>query len=214
MTVVGVAADVRYQALEEPGDAVRPMMYVPHRQMPAAALDLAVKTIPPPETLTDTVRRTLRAATHEVAIVRIETMETVLARARSEQRFTTTLVAVFAWTAALLSAAGVYGLVAYVVSRRSKEIALRVVLGAQAIHIVRVTAGKGAILGAIGVCLGVVTSIGLAGLLRGVLFEVSATDPATYAAVAGLAFAIVVTASYVPARRALRISPVEALRMD
>jgi ABC-type lipoprotein release transport system permease subunit len=60
----------------------------------------------------------------------------------------------------------------------------------------------------------VVTSIGLAGLLRGVLFEVSATDPATYAAVAGLAFAIVVTASYVPARRALRISPVEALRMD
>jgi putative ABC transport system permease protein len=214
MTVVGVAADVRYQALEEPGDAVRPMMYVPHRQMPAAALDIAVKTGPPPETMTDTVRRTLRAATHEVAIVRMETMETVLAHARSEQRFTTTLVAVFAWTAALLSAAGVYGLVAYVVSRRRKEIALRVVLGAQALDIVRVTAGRGAILGAIGVCLGVFTSIGLAGLLRGVLFEVSSTDPATYAAVAGLALAIVVTASYVPARRALSISPVEALRMD
>jgi predicted permease len=214
MTVIGVAADVRYQALEEPGDPVRPMMYVPHRQMPAAALDIAVKTGPPPETMTDTVRRTLRAATQEVAIVRIETMETVLAHARSEQRFTTTLVAVFAWTAALLSAAGVYGLVAYVVSRRRKEIALRVVLGAQALDIVRVTAGRGAFLGAIGVCLGVFTSIGLAGLLRGVLFEVSSTDPATYAAVAGLALAIVVTASYVPARRALRISPVEALRMD
>jgi putative ABC transport system permease protein len=150
-----------------------------------AALDIAVKTVPPPETMTDTVRRTLRAATHEVAIVRMETMETVLAHARSEQRFTTTLVAVFAWTAALLGAAGVYGLVVYVVSRRRKEIALRVVLGAQALDIVRVTAGRGAILGAIGVCLGVFTSIGLAGLLRGVLFEVSSTDPATYAAVAG-----------------------------
>ena len=113
MTVVGVAADVRYQALEEPGDALRPMMYVPHRQMPAAALDIALKTVPPPETLTDGVRRTLRAASHDVAVVRIETMATVLARARAEQRFTTTLVAVFAWTAALLSAAGVYGLVAY-----------------------------------------------------------------------------------------------------
>jgi putative ABC transport system permease protein len=214
MTVVGVAADVRYQALEEPGDALRPMMYVPHRQMPAAALDIALKTVPPPETMTDGVRRTLRAASHDVAVVRIETMATVLARARAEQRFTTALVAVFAWTAALLSAAGVYGLVAYVVSRRSKEIALRVVLGAQAKDIVRVTAGRGVVLGAIGVCLGVSASVGLAGLLRGVLFEVSSTDPATYAAVAGLALAFIVIASYVPARRALRISPVEALRMD
>ena len=99
-------------------------------------------------------------------------------------------------------------------SRRSKEIALRVVLGAQAKDIVRVTAGRGVVLGAIGVCLGVSASVGLAGLLRGVLFEVSSTDPATYAAVAGLALAFIVMASYVPARRALRISPVEALRMD
>jgi putative ABC transport system permease protein len=214
MTVVGVAADVRYQALDEPGDAVRPMMYVPHRQMPAAVLDIALKTVPSPETMTDTVRRTLRAAIQDVAVVRIETMQTVLARARSEQRFTTTLVTLFAWTAALLSAAGVYGLVAYVVSRRCKEIALRVVLGAQAIDIVRVTAGRGLLLGAIGVGLGVLASVGLSGLLRGVLFEVSPTDPGTYAAVASLALAITVAASYLPARRALRINPVEALRLD
>jgi putative ABC transport system permease protein len=214
MTVVGVAADVRYQALDEPGDAVRPMMYVPHRQVPGTAIDIALKTDPPPETMIDTVRRTLRAATQEISVVRIEAMETVLARGRAPQRFTTTLVIVFAWTAAFLSAAGVYGLVAYVVSRRRHEIALRLALGAQAMDIVRVTAGRGVVLGAIGVSLGILASVGLASLLRGVLFEVSATDPATYATVAALALLITVIASYVPARRALRVSPVEALTTD
>ncbi len=214
MTIVGVASDVRYSGIDEPGDALRPMMYVPHRQMPGVALMLGLKTATSPEAMADTVRATLRAAAPSSVVTRIQTMTEILTLARGSHRFAMTLLSVFAWVAVILAAAGLYGLIAYVVSRRTKEIGVRVALGANAVDIVRVTAGRGLVLGAIGVVLGVLASLGLSQLLRRGLFEVSATDPATYMVVAGSFLILTAAASYVPARRALRINPVDALRAE
>jgi putative ABC transport system permease protein len=214
MMVVGVAGDARYRALDEPGDTLRPMMYVPHRQMPSVPLMFAVKTSIPPGGMAAGVRATLRAAAPDLPISRIESMAAVLAQARGAQRFATVLLGLFAWIAVLLAATGLYGLLAYVVSRRTKEIGVRVALGATTLDVVRSTAGQGVALSLMGMVLGIAGSLGLGGLLRSVLFEVRSTDPLTYVLVAGGFLVVASAASYLPAKRALRINPVDALRTE
>lgn len=214
MTVVGIVGDVRYQALADPGDAVRPMLYLPHTQRPTLPLTFALRASVLPETLTDAVRTTIREQAPDVPITQVQTMAAVLAQARGPQRFAAIVLAAFAWMAVILAAAGLYGLLAYLVSRRTKEIGVRMALGATTLAVVRLTAGHGVLIAAIGVALGLTASWAMAGWLRGILFNVSATDPATYAIVTIGFLTITALASYLPARRAVRINPVEALRTE
>lgn len=214
MTVVGIAGDARYFALDEPGDNVRPMMYVPHRQMPGVPLTILVRTSGAPAALAESLRTTLRQEAATRPITRIDTMAALLAEASSPQRFATTLLVVFAWMAAALAAAGLYGLLAYLVGHRTREIGVRVALGASPAAIVRTTAGRGLALAGAGVVLGLAGAWGVGGLMQRLLFEVSPTDPAIYAIVAGGFLAVAGAASYAPTRRALRVDPVDALRAE
>jgi predicted permease len=214
MTVVGVAGDARYRAIDEPGDMPRTMVYVPHRQMPDVPLMMAVRSTLAPDVMVETVRAALAAANADLAVTRVEPMTAILAEEVGPQRFVATLLAVFAWIAMVLALAGLYGLIAYLVGRRTKEIGLRVALGATAREVLRLTAGRGLALSAAGVLLGAGGAWALTRLLGGVLFEVSPTDPRTFAGVAAAFLAVTAAAAGVPARRALRINPIEALRVE
>jgi putative ABC transport system permease protein len=164
--------------------------------------------------MVETVRAALAAANADLAVTRVEPMTAILAEEVGPQRFVATLLAVFAWIAMVLALAGLYGLIAYLVGRRTKEIGLRVALGATAREVLRLTAGRGLALSAAGVLLGAGGAWALTRLLGGVLFEVSPTDPRTFAGVAAAFLAVTAAAAGVPARRALRINPIEALRVE
>ncbi len=214
LTVVGMVGNARYRELDQPGDIARSMMYVPHRQMPQVPLMLAMRTGTRPEALVDATRSALRRAAPEVPVVRIESMTAILALARGPQRFSTTLLVAFAWVAVVLAAAGLYGLIAYFVSSRAKEIGVRVTLGARASDIVRLTAGPGVVLSAAGLAIGLVGAWALRRVVGRMLFEVSPGDPATYATVAVGFLVVAAVASYLPARRALGIDPAQTLRAE
>jgi putative ABC transport system permease protein len=214
MTIVGVAGDARYLALDDPREDVRPMLYVPHAQMPAAPLTIAMRTSVPPETLTAAVRATVWRHAPQQPISRLDTMDDVLAQARGPQRFNAALMTAFAWIALVLAAAGLWGLIAYGVARRTHEIGLRVALGARPADVMRITAGRGMALAGIGLAIGLAAAASMTGVLNRVLFGVSGTDPATFATIAVVFLAVAFGASVLPARRALRIDPSEALRSE
>jgi putative ABC transport system permease protein len=147
-------------------------------------------------------------------IARLESMDGILSAARGPQQFNTTLLGVFAWIALVLAAAGLWGLIAHGVARRTHEIGVRVALGAGPGEVLRMIAGRGLLLASVGIALGVLAALLLGELLQQVLFEVSAADPLTFVLIAGVFLAITVAASLVPAQRALRIDPVRALRAE
>jgi putative ABC transport system permease protein len=189
-------------------------MYVPQEQMPNVPLTLAIRTSIDPDHVAGSVRTTLQAVAPESPVTSMQSMAAILETVLGPQRFSTTLLGVFAAVAAVLAAAGLYGLIAYLVSRRTKEIGLRIALGASPRDVMQATAGRGIVLAAIGLTLGLAGALALTRLSSRVLFEISPADPLTYIAVA-LAFLMVTgTASYLPARRALRINPIQALRAE
>jgi putative ABC transport system permease protein len=213
MTVVGVAADTRYLALDDPRDDVRPMMYLPYGVRPVP-LTIALRMSTPPETLTASVRRVVASIAPEQPIARLETMENVLATTRGPQRFNAAVLGAFAWIALVLAAAGLWGLIAHGVSQRTHEIGVRVALGARPSEVLRMIAWRGVWLAFIGIALGLAGSAATTGLLQRVLFDTAATDPATFTLIALVFLGIAVAASVLPARRALRIDPVQALRSE
>ena len=213
-TIVGVVADARYGGLDDPRDGMRPMVYVPLDQAPTRAVTIVVRTSVPPETLGVPVRRAIGEAAPRQPISRVDTMHGILAAVRGPQRFGTTLLAAFAWIALVLAAAGLWGLIAHVVARRTREIGIRVALGARPADVLRMTAGRGVALAAGGIALGLAGAGALTGMLQRVLFEVSAADPGTFATIAAAFLLVTICASVAPARRALRIDPAEALRLE
>ena len=157
-----------------------------------------------------------RAAIHEVdaalGISDVSTMEQVLADSTSDRRLNMLLFALLGSLALALAAVGVYGVVAYSVSQRTHEIGVRMAIGAKPADVVRMILGEGGRLSAAGVVIGTAMAIAVARLIRGLLFEVSATDPLTLAGVAIGLLGVALVASYVPARRATRVDPMIALR--
>ena len=213
MTIVGIAGDVRYFGADDPRDEVRPMMYLPYGKRPAP-LTIALRTSTPPATLTAAVRSAITSVAQGQPLERLDTMDDVLAETRGPQRFNTTVLAGFAWIALVLAAAGLWGLIAHGVARRTHEIGVRVALGAAPGEVLRMIAGRGVALALVGIAVGLFASAAMTGILQRVLFDTSAADPATFALIALVFLAVAVTASVVPARRALRINPVEALRWE
>jgi predicted permease len=213
-TIVGVVQDVHERGYEL---AMKAGVYIPFEQYKdtwALPESLVVRTTGDPASLTSAVRRVVAGADPEQPVAAIATMDEIIALDVADRRQQMTLLTVFAALALLLASLGLYGLLAYTVTQRSREIGLRMALGASAPRVVSMIVLRGVTLSATGLALGLTAAWLLVGAMNRILYGVAATDPATYAAVALLLCAIAAAASWIPARRAVRIDPIVVLREE
>jgi predicted permease len=211
MTVIGVVDDVRGERIE---DLPRPMFYRSLRQASSLLLALVLKTDADPEQLGPALAREVRAADPDQPTFGVKTMEAIVAAATAPRRFAMQLLGTFAALALLLAAIGIYGVMAFVVGQRTREIGIRIALGAQPRAVVRLVLAQALALAAAGVVCGGIGAMFLSRLLAGMLFEVRATDPVTYGGI-GLLLALTAgVAAWRPARRAARVDPMVALRAE
>jgi predicted permease len=211
ITIVGVVDDVKYEKIE---DQPRPMFYRPLRQASNLSLSLVLKTDADPRQLGLALAREVRAADPDQPTFGVKTMDQIVASAGASRRFATQLLGAFAALALLLAAIGIYGVMAFVVGQRTREIGIRIALGARPRAVVRLVLAQALALALAGVALGGLGAIFLSRLLSGMLFEVRATDPATYAGIALLLTLTSVVAAWLPARRAAAVDPMVALRAE
>jgi putative ABC transport system permease protein len=211
MEIVGVVADAKLYGLDAP---IEPAIYVPHMQHPAESMGLAVQTQGDPAALASAVRREILKLDPEQPISSVRTMEKVLSDSLMLRRVSMLMLAVFAALALTLAAVGIYGLTAYSVSRRTHEIGLRVALGASQTEVLRLIVVRGLVISVIGAAIGLAAALQLTRALSGMLYGVTATDPLVFAGVPLLLVAVSAIASYVPARKAMRIDPLVALRYE
>lgn len=211
LTVVGVIGDIRNTSLAEPPDLE---YYLPYGMLPSASMSLVVRTALDPQRLAPTLRAAVRELDQDLPLSDIETLSANIAHSTNARRFSAGLLGVFAFVSLLLAAVGVYGVVSYSVARRTHEIGVRVALGAGRSRIMKMVVRQSVLMGALGVAIGVASAFALTRLLRGMLFQVSATDPAVFAAAAGGLLAVCALAGYLPARRAAGVDPLAALRHE
>ena len=210
-TIIGVVGDTRQQNLQAPAP---PHIYQPLASDAAAFIKLIARTAGDPSVSAKAMRDALREIDAGVPLERVAPVSELLSDARARHRFYALLVLVFAATALALAATGVYGIVAYAVTRRTQEIGVRVALGAGRRAVVRLIVSRGMMLTLGGIVLGGAGAFGVTGLLRDLLFEVGPRDPVTLAAVALLLLAATLLASWLPARRATKVDPMVALRYE
>jgi putative ABC transport system permease protein len=209
--IVGVVQSTRHFGIEAPA---KPEVYVPHTQAPSPFMVLVVRTQGDPAGLIPAIRGEVAALDPQQAMFAFQTMEDLLATAGSRRRFQTSLLAAFAALALLLAAIGVYGVMAYTVAQRTREIGLRLALGAQPRDVVAMMLRKGLLMTMTGMAFGLAGAVGLSRLLTNLLFGVSALDAPTFAAVGALLMLVAAVAAYIPSRGAARIDPLAALRED
>ena len=211
ITIVGVVGDVLNERLElEP----RPMLYRPMTQQTNLTLALVVRSGADPARLSDGLSRAVRAADADLPTFAIRTMQEIETAATASRRFSMQLLGAFALLALLLAAIGIYGMTTYLVSQRTREIGIRVALGATPLSVLRLIVGYALTLAGGGVLVGIVAALVVTPLMRGMLFDVSPTDPATFIAIISTLVATAVIAAFRPARRAARVDPMQALRAD
>jgi putative ABC transport system permease protein len=177
-------------------------------------MTLAVRSRLEPEVLAAAVRREVQAVDPGQPAYNVRTMRAVLGGSVEGRRLNMSLLGVLAALSLVLAVIGIYGVMSYNVARHTREIGIRMALGAQTTHIHRLIIGRGATLALAGVSVGLGLALALTRLMTGLLFGVSATDPATYVAIAAVLFAAALVACYVPARRAVRVDPLVALRYE
>ena len=209
--VVGVVGDVKELGLNEPN---APQLYMPLRQWPVQSMSVVVKSATPPDTIAQAVKEQVSAVDPDLPVSRLQTLDEIVSRSISQPRFYMTLLAVFAGVALILAAIGIFGVLSFAVSQRTREIGIRMALGAQERSVVRMVVGQAMSLVVAGVVLGVIFALGVARGLTSMLFAVKASDPVTFVGVAALLFGVALVASYIPARRATRVDPIIALRAE
>lgn len=211
ITVVGVLSDVRHGGFDS---APRPTFFEPYAQNAWTSMNVVVRTSVEPESLARSVRGVVKEMDPNQAIRDVRTMEEVIEDRVWGNRFNATLFSGLSAVALLLATVGLYGVMSYSVSQRTHEIGLRMALGAGGRDVLRLVVLQGLWLALIGVGLGLPAAFGLTRLMQSMLYEVSASDPLTYAGIALLLLAVTLSASYVPARRAMRVEPYTALRQQ
>lgn len=211
LTIVGVVGDTRQLAIDS---LPSPAMYFAHAQFPWTAMWLTVRVAGDPMSAAAAVRREVQKLDADLPLARVQPLERLVHDVAAEPRLTMLVFGIFAGAALVLAAVGLYGLVAYTVAQRTREIGVRLALGAVPGRIARDVMARGVALAAAGVAIGSVVSYGAAGPLRAILYETEPTDPLTFGGVALLLVAIAALASLAPARRAARLEPVTALRSE
>ena len=209
--IVGVVAN---SVVNEVGEAPQPIVFLPMAQDYVPAATLQVRTTGNPEGMVATARAALQSLDPNLAVTNVFTIEQILSQALWAPRMGGFLLALFGGLALLLSAVGVYGVLSYSVNQQTREIGLRMALGAQRRDVMRLILGQGLRLAVLGLGLGVLVALGLMRVLVSLLFGVRAYDPSTYTAVTLLLTAVALIACYIPARRAMRVDPMVALRYD
>ena len=211
MQIVGVVAEVKYRALPE-NPTADPDLYLPFLDR-NQQISLVLRTSVPPSSLAATVRAAIQAVDSTIPVFNVATLSERVSEQTSQSRFTTWLMGLFAAVALLLASVGIYGVMSYLVAQRTREIGIRLALGATATDILRLVVGSGARLIGVGVVIGVAASFGLARLVDTLLFGVTAADAATAMAIAVLT-GVSLAACYLPALRASRVDPLVALRYE
>jgi putative ABC transport system permease protein len=187
---------------------------LPFAQRPFWITSFVIRTSVNPGSLAGAVRREVTAMAPTVPVLGIETMETLLQRSFAESSYRTLLLGLLSLLALILAAVGLYGLLAYTVSRRTHEIGIRMALGADRALVLRFVLGHGVRLTLLGVVIGLVLSVATTRFLTTLLFNVSATDPLTLGGTSALLLIVAILACWIPSRRATRVDPLVALRCD
>jgi predicted permease len=209
--VIGVVGDVRQTSLTEPAE---PMAYIHYLQNQRSGLSLAIRTTGEPLRLANAVREAVWSVDRNQTITSVETMSAIVGDAVARPRLLTSLLLLFGVMGLLLGALGIYGVLAFAVTQRRQEIGVRVALGATPRSVLGLVVRQGMTLAVAGVVVGVAGAAVLTRVMAAVLYEVRATDPATFAVVVLVLLGAAFVASWLPARRALRVDPVQALRYE
>jgi predicted permease len=207
--IIGVVSDVRHSSLADPPSAT---MYFPTRN--SGRMNLAIRTQGDPLSLVGAVRKQVHALDPDQPISAVRLMSDWVHSSAAASRYRTVLLSLFAALALVLAAIGIYGVMSYSVAQRTHEIGVRMALGARSFDVVKLVVRQGMILVLIGVVLGLASAFALTRVMSSLLFQVTTTDPITFAAVAALLTLVAFIACYVPARRATKVDPLVALRYE
>jgi predicted permease len=211
LNIIGVVGNVKSDSLET--QAV-PHIYLSDSQSPSYSSVVYARTAGDPGKIGDAIRHEVQSVDPDVPVFAVRSMEEVIARSMAERRFALEILGFFAVIALLLASIGIYGVMAYTFSQRTHEIGIRIALGAQRQHILRMALGEGMVLVALGLAAGLFGALLLTQFLRSMLFAVKPTDPVTFIGIAALLSAVALLACYIPAHRATRVDPLVALREE
>jgi predicted permease len=209
--IVGIVGHVKHRGLE--GES-RVQYYIPHSQAQNSFMSLVVRTNADPASLTGVVRGAISQLDKDLPVFRVRTMEQYVIDSTAQRRFAMTLVGIFAAVALALAGVGLYGVLSYSITQRSHEIGIRMALGAQVRDVLRLVIGQGMLLALAGVVLGSAAAFLLTRLMANLLFEVTPSDPLTFVTIVFLLTLVALLACFVPARRATKVDPIEALRYE
>ena len=220
--IVGVVGHVKHWGLDSDSKSkIQAQMYVAFSQIPDKFMPLfsrgvgaILRSEADPRSLLPAARSAIAKVNNEHVVYEVQTLDEVISDSLAERRFSMILLGLFAGLAVLLSSIGIYGVISYLVGQRIQEIGTRIALGAQRKDVLRLVLGRGVMLAAIGVGVGAVLAFGLTRQMRSMIYGVSAADPVTFLAVSVLLMLVAVAACYVPARRAMRVDPMMALRYE
>jgi putative ABC transport system permease protein len=210
-TVVGVVGDAKHYWLEEEQE---PQMYDAYSQDPGLFATVVIRTTVEPLSLTEPVRQAIWKVDADQPMWKIRTVEFLVNRSTADRKFLMALMGIFASLALVLTIIGLYGVISYLVNQRTQEIGIRMALGAQTRDIMRMVLKQGMVLVLTGVALGLAAAWMLTRLMARLLYQVSATDPLTFATIALLLITVALLACYIPARRATKVDPLVALRYE
>jgi len=209
--IIGVVGDLRDVALSrKPG----PMMYVPFAQAPLYGGEVVVRSSSSASSVAAGVRQTVRSIDEDLPVTDVESFPEAVGASVAQERFRTLLMSSFSGLALILAAVGIFGVISYSASQRTHEIGIRIALGAQQHNVLRLILGQGTKLALLGLGAGAAAALPLTHLMAGLLYGVSATDPLTFGAVGIVLLGVAVTACYIPARRAMGVDPMVALRHE
>jgi putative ABC transport system permease protein len=213
LTIAGVVADVKFSSLEA---ETPPTIYMPVFQIPRIRRDaiFIARTTADPSSLAAAMRREIATVDPDLPVYDARTMNHVMAESVAQRRFTMALLAIFAFAALSLAALGLYGVLSYAVTQRTREIGIRMALGGRRLDALKLVVGQGMKMAMIGALAGLIASLALTRLMKGLLFGVSASDPLTFVLAALLLTIVAFLACWIPARRATKVDPMVALRCE